>query len=72
MTDRLGRGGTRNGAGRPAVAPSDRLRNKLMMSFTDGQWDALLTASSRHGITPQQMLRDILMHAVRSMPPTTF
>ena len=43
-----------------------------MMSFTDGQWDALLTASSRHGITPQQMLRDILMHAVRSMPPTTF
>ena len=40
-----GRGGMRQGAGRKPKPPGEQRRNRVMLSFKDDEWDALVRAA---------------------------
>jgi len=64
-----GRGGVRPGSGRPPLPAKLRKRNRIMLNFTDAEYQALVDSA---GDQPVSVLaRDIVLRYLRRRKPAS-
>jgi hypothetical protein len=59
----MAKGGVRSGAGRRAKEPAAKQRNRLMVSLTDSEWEALVEAAGREALG--SFIRGVLLRYLR-------
>ncbi len=64
-----GRGGRRAGAGRPPVAPTERLDATMLMRFRSDELDALRELAASAGTTVGVYCREVLRRHLRRSKP---